>query len=527
MTDPVTTTAAKPQSAQDRVMIFDTTLRDGEQSPGATMTHDEKLEIAELLDEMGVDIIEAGFPIASVGDFEAVSDIARQAKNAVICGLARASFGDIDRCWEAVKHARRPRIHTFIGTSPLHRAIPNLDMDQMAERIHATVSHARNLCDNVQWSPMDATRTEHDYLCRTVEIAIKAGATTINIPDTVGYTAPRESAALIRMLLERVPGADSIIFATHCHNDLGMATANALAAVEAGARQIECTINGLGERAGNTALEEVVMALKVRNDIMPYRTGVDTTKIMNISRKVATVSGFPVQFNKAIVGKNAFAHESGIHQDGMLKNAETFEIMRPKDVGLSETNLVMGKHSGRAALRSKLADLGYELADNQLADVFVRFKALADRKKEIYEDDLIALMQDSATNEKNDYMQVKHLRVVCGTDSPQTADLTLVIDGVEHTVHATGDGPVDAAFAAVKALFPHEARLQLYQVHAVTEGTDAQATVSVRLEEGGKIVTGQSADTDTVVASVKAYVNALNKLIVRRQKTAPEAMAKG
>ena len=343
----------------------------------------------------------------------------------------------------------------------------------------------------------------------------------------MGYTAPRESAALIRMLLERVPGADSIIFATHCHNDLGMATANALAAVEAGARQIECTINGLGERAGNTALEEVVMALKVRNDIMPYRTGVDTTKIMNISRKVATVSGFPVQFNKAIVGKNAFAHESGIHQDGMLKNAETFEIMRPKDVGLSETNLVMGKHSGRAALRSKLADLGYELADNQLADVFVRFKALADRKKEIYEDDLIALMQDSATNEKNDYMQVKHLRVVCGTDSPQTADLTLVIDGREHTVHATGDGPVDAAFAAVKTLFPHEARLQLYQVHAVTEGTDAQATVSVRLEEGGKIVTGQSADTDTVVASVKAYVNALNKLIVRRLKTAPEAMAKG
>jgi 2-isopropylmalate synthase len=527
MTDPVTKTAAKPQSEQDRVMIFDTTLRDGEQSPGATMTHDEKLEIAELLDEMGVDIIEAGFPIASVGDFEAVSDIARQAKSAVICGLARASFGDIDRCWEAVKHARRPRIHTFIGTSPLHRAIPNLDMDQMAERIHATVSHARNLCDNVQWSPMDATRTEHDYLCRVVEIAIKAGATTINIPDTVGYTAPRESAALIRMLLERVPGADSIIFATHCHNDLGMATANALAAVEAGARQIECTINGLGERAGNTALEEVVMALKVRNDIMPYRTGVDTTKIMNISRKVATVSGFPVQFNKAIVGKNAFAHESGIHQDGMLKNAETFEIMRPKDVGLSETNLVMGKHSGRAALRSKLADLGYELADNQLADVFVRFKALADRKKEIYEDDLIALMQDSATNEKNDYMQVKHLRVVCGTDSPQTADLTLVIDGVEHSVHATGDGPVDAAFAAVKTLFPHEARLQLYQVHAVTEGTDAQATVSVRLEEGGKIVTGQSADTDTVVASVKAYVNALNKLIVRRLKTAPEAMAKG
>ncbi|MEI2806571.1 MAG: 2-isopropylmalate synthase [Albidovulum sp.] len=503
----------------NRVLIFDTTLRDGEQSPGATMTHDEKLEIAELLDEMGVDIIEAGFPIASDGDFEAVSDIARQTKNAVICGLARAQFKDIDRCWEAVRHARRPRIHTFIGTSPLHRAIPNLTMDEMAGRIHETVSHARNLCDNVQWSPMDATRTEHDYLCRVVEIAIRAGATTINIPDTVGYTAPRESADLIRMLRERVPGADEIVFATHCHNDLGMATANALAAVEAGARQIECTINGLGERAGNTALEEVVMALKVRHDILPYSTGIDTTRIMNISRRVAAVSGFPVQYNKAIVGKNAFAHESGIHQDGMLKNAQTFEIMRPEDVGLSASNLVMGKHSGRAALRDKLRQLGYELADNQLNDVFVRFKALADRKKEVYDDDLVALMTDSTSAEGQ--MQVKFLRVICGTEAPQSADLILTINGTDHQVTAEGDGPVDATFNAVKKLFPHSARLALYQVHAVTEGTDAQATVSVRLEEGGKIVTGQSSDTDTVVASAKAYVNALNNLVVRREKTKP------
>ncbi|GAB4386438.1 2-isopropylmalate synthase [Albidovulum sp.] len=510
------------KTEQDRVLIFDTTLRDGEQSPGATMTHEEKLEIAEMLDEMGVDIIEAGFPIASEGDFEAVSAIARQARNAVICGLARANFKDIDRCWEAVRHARRPRIHTFIGTSPLHRAIPNLDQDQMAELIHETVSHARNLCDNVQWSPMDATRTEHDYLCRVVEIAIKAGATTINIPDTVGYTAPRESADLIRMLIERVPGADDVVFATHCHNDLGMATANALAAVEAGARQIECTINGLGERAGNTALEEVVMALKVRNDIMPYRTGIDTTKIMNISRRVAAVSGFPVQYNKAIVGKNAFAHESGIHQDGMLKNAQTFEIMRPEDVGLSATNLVMGKHSGRAALRAKLRDLGYELADNQLNDVFVRFKALADRKKEVYDDDLVALMTDSASEGAGDHLQVKFLRVICGTEAPQSADLILTVDGVDHQVTAQGDGPVDATFNAIKKLFPHEARLALYQVHAVTEGTDAQATVSVRLEEDGKIVTGQASDTDTVVASAKAYASALNNLIVRRAKTRPE-----
>jgi 2-isopropylmalate synthase len=506
-------------SSQPRVLIFDTTLRDGEQSPGATMTHDEKLEIAASLDEMGVDIIEAGFPIASEGDFAAVSEIAKMAKTAQICGLARANFKDIDRCWEAVKYAKRPRIHTFIGTSPLHRAIPNLTMDQMAERIHETVTHARNLTDNVQWSPMDATRTEHDYLCRVVEIAIKAGATTINIPDTVGYTAPRESADLIRMLLERVPGADNIIFATHCHNDLGMATANSLAAVEAGARQIECTINGLGERAGNTALEEVVMALKVRNDIMPYRTGIDTTKIMAISRRVATVSGFAVQYNKAIVGKNAFAHESGIHQDGMLKNRETFEVMRPEDVGLSGTSLPLGKHSGRAALRAKLKDLGYDMADNQLNDAFVRFKALADRKKEVFDDDLIALIQDSATSAAHDTLQVKRLRVICGTDGPQEAELTLSIEGVDHSIDATGDGPVDAAFNAVKMLYPHKARLQLYQVQAVTEGTDAQATVSVRLEENGAIATGQSADTDTIVASVRAYVNALNRLILRREKS--------
>ena len=504
-------------SPKDRVVIFDTTLRDGEQSPGATMTHDEKLEIAELLDEMGVDIIEAGFPIASEGDFRAVSEIARRSTHSVICGLARANIGDIDRCWDAVKNAEKPRIHTFIGTSPLHRAIPQLDMDQMADRIHETVTHARNLCDNIQWSPMDATRTEPDYLCRVVEIAIKAGATTINIPDTVGYTAPAESAELIQMLLARVPGAEQVVFATHCHNDLGMATANALAAVAGGARQIECTINGLGERAGNTALEEVVMALKVRRDIMPYFTNIDSTKLMNISRRVATVSGFPVQFNKAIVGKNAFAHESGIHQDGMLKNAETFEIMRPEDVGLAATNLVMGKHSGRAALRSKLEELGYKLGDNQLKDVFVRFKELADRKKEVYDDDLIALMRVGEDAE-NDRLVLKSLRVTCGTDGPQEAVMTLSIEGQDVSTTATGDGPVDATFNAVKALYPHTARLQLYQVHAVTEGTDAQATVSVRMEEDGNISTGESADTDTVVASARAYLNALNRLLVRRDR---------
>ena len=510
---------------KDKVLIFDTTLRDGEQSPGATMSHAEKLEIAELLDDMGVDIIEAGFPIASEGDFNAVSEIAKRAKRSTICGLARANYKDIDRCWEAVKHAPSPRIHTFIGTSPLHRAIPNLDMDQMAERIHDTVTHARNLCDNVQWSPMDATRTEWDYLCRVVEIAIKAGATTINVPDTVGYTAPEESADLIRNLIATVPGADDVIFATHCHNDLGMATANSLAAVIGGARQIECTINGLGERAGNTALEEVVMALKIRGDIMPYETGIDTRKIMNISRRVATVSGFAVQFNKAIVGKNAFAHESGIHQDGMLKNAETFEIMRPEDVGLSGTSLPLGKHSGRAALRAKLSELGFDLIDNQLNDVFVRFKDLADRKKEVFDDDLMALVTQNDSGD--DRIKLVSLRVICGTEGPQQADMVLNIDGVDVSTTATGDGPVDATFNAVKALFAHSARLQLYQVQAVTEGTDAQATVIVRMEEDGRIATGQSADTDTVVASAKAYINALNRLLVRREKSAPGHDTKG
>ncbi len=513
-------TTPAPESAPAapaRVLIFDTTLRDGEQSPGATMTHDEKLEIAGMLDEMGVDIIEAGFPIASDGDFAAVRAIAERTEQAVVCGLARANPRDIDRCWEAVRDARRPRIHTFIGTSPTHRAMHGLTREAMAERVHEAVTRARDLCADVQWSSMDATRTEWDFLRRTVDIAIRAGATTINIPDTVGYTEPAESAALIRRLIAEVEGAGGVVFATHCHDDLGMATANSLAAVAGGARQVECTINGLGERAGNTALEEVVMALRVRADILPYATGVDATRLMAVSRRVASVSGFPVQFNKAIVGKNAFAHESGIHQDGMLKNAETFEIMRPEDVGLTATMLVMGKHSGRAALRAKMAELGYPLEANQLADVFVRFKALADRKKEVTGDDLVALMQDEE-RQAEDRIKLDRLRVVCGTEGPQEASLLLEIDGEVRSAEATGDGPVDAAFRAVRELVPHEATLQLYQVSAVTEGTDAQATVTVRMEEAGRVVSGQSADTDTVVASVRAYVNALNRLMVRRER---------
>ncbi len=513
------------EKSSERILIFDTTLRDGEQSPGATMSLAEKLEIAALLDEMKVDIIEAGFPIASEGDFEAVSEISKATKSASVCGLARANFNDIDRCWSAIKNAKNPRIHTFIGTSPIHREFQvRMKKDEILEKVRDTVSHARNLCENVQWSPMDATRTENDFLCSVVEVAIKAGASTINIPDTVGYTAPQESAKIIAMLKNSVPNIDQVIIATHCHNDLGMATANSLAAVDAGARQIECTINGLGERAGNTALEEVVMALKVRSDILPYHSLIDTKKLMKVSRLVATVSGFPVQFNKAIVGKNAFAHESGIHQDGMLKHAGSFEIMSPSDIGLNDSNLVMGKHSGRAALRKKLEDLGYEVGNNKLQDLFVRFKELADRKKEVFEEDLIALMSDTSTNEANDYLKLITLEVNCGTEKPQTASLVLQIGPVKSNVESTGDGPVDAVFNAVKKLFPHEGHLQLYQVHAVTEGTDAQATVSVRMEENGKISTGQSSDTDTVVASAKAYINALNKLLLRRQKQAPNSM---
>ncbi|GMG84104.1 2-isopropylmalate synthase [Paralimibaculum aggregatum] len=508
--------------ARARVKIFDTTLRDGEQSPGASMTLEEKMEIARLLDEMGVDIIEAGFPIASEGDFEAVTEIAKAAERAVIAGLARANRRDIDRAWEALQHAKHPRIHTFIGTSPLHREHQlSMSKAEVLEKIRETVTHARSLCADVQWSPMDATRTEHDYLCESVRVAIECGASTINIPDTVGYTAPRESAELIGMLRREVPEIDRCTISTHCHNDLGMATANALAAVEAGARQIECTINGLGERAGNTALEEVVMAMRTRADILPYATGIDTRRIMAASRLVAQVSGFPVQYNKAIVGKNAFAHESGIHQDGMLKHAGTFEIMAPEDVGLTTSNLVMGKHSGRHAFRTKLSELGVELGENAMADAFVRFKALADRKKEIFDDDILAIVEQSAAEAHAERVKLKFLRVICGTEAPQSADITLEIDGTEHRHTATGDGPVDACFNAVSALVPHEAALELYQVHAVTEGTDAQATVSVRLREHGRFATAQASDTDTVVASTRAYVQCLNKLMVRRAKSAP------
>ena len=515
-----TTASAK----RDRVVIYDTTLRDGEQSPGASMTLEQKLQVAELLDEMGVDIIEAGFPIASNGDFEAVSEIAKRVKRAVVCGLARAGNADIDRAAEALQHAERRRIHTFIGTSPLHREFQlQLDKDQVHERVVSSVTRARNYTDDVEWSPMDATRTEHDFLCRVVETAIKCGATTINIPDTVGYATPDEFRDLIRMLVERVPNADTVVFSTHCHDDLGLAVANSLGGLTGGARQIEWTINGLGARAGNAALEEVVMAIKTRADVLPFYTDIDASLLMRASKLVAAVSAFPVQYNKAIVGKNAFAHESGIHQDGVLKNAQTYEIMRPEDVGVKSTSLVMGKHSGRHAFREKLISLGFELGDNALQDAFRRFKDLADRKKHVFDEDIAALVEDEMT-QQSESIRLVALTVIAGTGGPQKAVVTLDIDGAHQTKEATGDGPVDAMFKAIKSLVPHEAQLQLYQVGAVTEESDAQADVSVRLGEGDKIVTGRGADTDTMVASAKAYVSALNKLVTRRAKGKPEAL---
>jgi 2-isopropylmalate synthase len=512
------------KSESDRVVIFDTTLRDGEQSPGATMTHEEKLEIAELLDQLGVDIIEAGFPIASEGDFLAVHEIAKRTKNAVVCGLSRAAFKDIDRCAEAIKPAKRKRIHTFISTSPVHMKHKlQKEPHEVYEMVIAQVTRARNHTGDVEWSSEDGTRTDLDFLCRCVEAAIKAGATTINIPDTVGYTVPEEYYALFKAVRERVPNSDKAVFSVHCHDDLGMSVANSLAGLRAGARQIECTINGIGERAGNTALEEVVMAMRVRNDVLPYWTNVDATMLTRASKLVAAATSFPVQYNKAIVGRNAFAHESGIHQDGMLKNAQTYEIMTPESVGVKQTSLVMGKHSGRHAFVHKLRDLGYELAGNQLEDAFVRFKALADRKKHVYDEDIEALVDEEIATAQ-DRIKLISLSVIAGTRGPQRATMKLDVDGRAAIEECEGNGPVDAVFNCIKALVPHEAILELFQVHAVTEGTDAQAEVSVRLSEDGKSVTGKGADPDTLVASANAYLGALNKLIVKRQKTKPEAM---
>ena len=522
---PVEPEVGQVPAGPDKIVVFDTTLRDGEQSPGASMTVSEKIKVAAVLEEMGVDIIEAGFAIASEGDFQAVNEIAKRVKNSVVCSLSRAQLPDIDRAAEALEPAAQKRIHTFIATSPLHMRVKlQMTPDEVHQAVIDSVTHAKNYVDDVEWSCEDGSRSEHDFLCRCIESAINAGATTINIPDTVGYAYPEEFADLVRMIRNRVPNIDKAIISVHCHNDLGLAVSNSLRAVEAGARQVECTINGIGERAGNAAMEEIVMAIKTRGDMLPVETRVVTEHITKASRLVSAITGFAVQPNKAIVGVNAFQHEAGIHQDGMLKDAGTYEIMRPEDVGLVRSNLVMGKHSGKHAFKKKLEELGYELGDNALKDAFIRFKALADKKKEIFDEDLVALVDDeiAAANQR---IRVVSLEVACGSRPTAVATIELEIDGKVQTAKADGSGPVDATFNAIMKLVPHQATLALFQIHAVTEGTDAQAEVTVRLEEDGKTVVGHAAETDTILGAARAYTTALNKLLTKREKTAPATLS--
>ena len=509
-------------SDDNSVIIFDTTLRDGEQSPGCSMNLEEKLRLARILDDMGVDVIEAGFPIASPGDFECVQKISELKPNATIAGLCRAKHADIDAAGEAIKPAPNKRIHTFISTSPLHMKHKlKMQPEDVIEAVHDSVSYAAKFTDDVEWSAETGSRTELDFLCRAIETAINAGAVTINIPDTVGYAVPEEYAAIFTHVLNNVPNIDKAVLSVHCHNDLGLAVANSLAGVKAGARQVECTINGIGERAGNAAMEEIVMALRTRQNYLPYETGIDTTHIMRASKTLSSITSFSVQPNKAIVGANAFAHESGIHQDGMLKNPQTYEIMTPESVGLKKSELVLGKHSGRNAFKTKLKELGYDLGDNAIQDAFDRFKALADKKKTVFEDDIVALVDDSVARESNRIKFIQ-LRVEAGSVGPQKAELVLDIEGEEKTVISDGNGPVDATFNSISKLIPHpDAVLLLYQVHAVTEGTDAQAEVTVKIEENGKTVIGHAASVDTLVASAKAYINALNKLLIKRERALP------
>jgi 2-isopropylmalate synthase len=509
----------------DQLIIFDTTLRDGEQSPGASMTRDEKVRIAKLLEKMRVDIIEAGFPIASPGDFESVRAVAEVVRDSVVCGLARAVPGDIERAAEAIKPANAGRIHTFIATSPIHmREKLRMEPDQVVEQAVKAVKQARNYTDDVEFSAEDAGRSEPDFLCRVVEAAIDAGARTINIPDTVGYSIPEYFGALIRDLVERVPNSDKAVFSVHCHNDLGLAVANSLAAVMNGARQVECTINGLGERAGNASLEEIVMAVRTRQDVFSCDTRLDTTQIVPASRLVANITGFAVQPNKAIVGANAFAHESGIHQDGVIKARETYEIMRAEDVGWAANRIVLGKHSGRNAFRTRLNELGFEFkSEDELNSAFARFKELADKKHEIFDEDLQALVTEEGTEAENEHYRLVSLKVCSQTGEIPEAEMVLSIDGREAPATASGSGPVDAAFKAIESVVNSGSELLLYSVNNITSGTDSQGEVTVRLEKGGRIVNGQGADTDIVIASAKAYANALNKLISPAQRAHPQA----
>jgi len=508
----------------DKLIIFDTTLRDGEQSPGASMTREEKIRIAKILERMKVDVIEAGFPIASPGDFESVKAVADTVKDSTVCGLARALDKDIDRAGDALKGANSSRIHTFIATSPIHMEKKlRMTPDQVVEQAVAAVKRARQHTDNVEFSPEDAGRSELDFLCRIIEKVIDAGATTINIPDTVGYNIPHQFGRLLHNLLEKIPNSDKAVFSVHCHNDLGLAVANSLSAVLNGARQVECTINGLGERAGNASLEEVVMAVRTRQDVFTCDTTLDTIQIVPASRLVASITGFPVQPNKAIVGANAFAHESGIHQDGVLKSRETYEIMLAEDVGWTENHIILGKHSGRSALKSRLKDLGIEFkSEESLNQAFTRFKELADKKHEIFDDDLQALVSETTSSNNDEHIKLVSLKVCSETGETPSASLILSVDGEEKNAASDGGGPVDAAFKAIEKIVNSGAKLKLYSVNNITSGTDAQGEVTVRLEKSKRVVNGQGADTDIVIASVKSYLNALNKFIQADERAHPQ-----
>ncbi len=507
--------------SRDSLIIFDTTLRDGEQSPGASMTLEDKLKIADRLADLNVDVIEAGFAIASPGDFDAIKQVAalmEERNGPTTASLARAAPGDIERAAEALEGASRKRIHTFIATSSLHMRVKlQMDPSDVLDAIARSVSLARSFTDDVEWSAEDATRSEPDFLAKAIETAIRAGAGTINLPDTVGYATPDDYAAMFRMVLERVDGADQVVLSTHCHNDLGLAVANSLAGAVAGARQIECTINGIGERAGNAAVEEIAMAVRTRPDAFPFRSNLNTPAIMAASRAVSTATGFSVQNNKAIVGANAFAHESGIHQDGVLKDAQTYEIMTPESVGLAKSSLVMGKHSGRHAFAEKLKTLGYELGDNAFADAFRRFKDLGDRKRQIFDEDIVALVDDTVNTETFRF-QFMALNTHSYSSGRAVSDMTMLLDGEEKSVVVYGAGPVDAAFNAIREMTGVRAKLVLFQVHAVTAGTDAQAECTVRLEEDGVTVNGQGAHHDTVTAAAKAYISAVNRLLLKRER---------
>ncbi len=502
------------------IIIFDTTLRDGEQSPGVSLNMEEKLQIGRALEKMGVDVIEAGFPVASPGDFEGVKRLSDELQGLQVAALARANKKDIDTAWEAIKGGANPRIHTFIATSDIHlRAKLRKSRDEVLEIAREAVKYASQYTSNIEFSAEDASRSDLDYLCKVFEAVIDAGATTVNFPDTVGYAIPWDFARMIKYVMENTPNIDKAVLSVHCHNDLGLATANVLAAVSSGARQVECTINGIGERAGNTAMEEVVMAIKTRRDLLPYEVSINTRHITSTSRLVSQLTGMPVQPNKAIVGANAFAHESGIHQDGVLKDRQTYEIMNPEDVGLDSGQLVLGKHSGRHAIKSKLEELGYELKPEEIDKVFNSFKALCDKKKEVFPEDLAAIVAEEVWRIP-DKFSLSYLHVAGGSGIRPTATVAIEIDGEEHATAQMGAGPIDAAFRAVASLTKTKSKLLRFQVSSITGGTDALGDVSVRLEENGLVVTGQGADPDIITASVKAYLNALNRL--ERMKANPK-----